>query len=46
MQLTQIMLIPNSKAVVVMLANTSGTWKDLTTLASALIGISEKPEQD
>lgn len=43
---TQIMLIPKSKTVVVVLANTSGTWKDVVTLASALIGISEKPGQD
>ncbi len=43
---TQIMLIPKSKTVVVVLANTSGAWKDVVTLASDLIGISEKPEQD
>lgn len=43
---TQIMLIPKSKTVVVVLANTSGTWKDVVTLCSALIGISEKPGQD
>lgn len=38
---TQLMIIPKSKTVVAVLANTSGTWKDVVTLASNLIGISE-----
>jgi hypothetical protein len=37
----QLMIIPKSKTVVAVLANTSGTWKEVVTLASQLIQISE-----
>lgn len=39
---TQLMLIPQSKTVIVVLANTSGTWKKVVTLCSELVGISER----
>lgn len=39
---SQLMIIPKSKTVVVVLANTSGTWKDVVTFSSQLIGISEE----
>ena len=39
---TQLMIIPKNNTVVVVLANTSGTWKDVVGLSSSLIGISEK----
>lgn len=38
---SQIMIIPNSKTIVVVLSNTSGTWKDVVTLSSELIQLSE-----
>ncbi|MBK8555435.1 MAG: beta-lactamase family protein [Lewinellaceae bacterium] len=38
----QIMIVPGSKTVVVVLSNTSGTWKDVVTLCSALVAISEQ----
>ncbi|MEM6767906.1 MAG: serine hydrolase domain-containing protein, partial [Bacteroidota bacterium] len=37
----QLMIIPKSNTVVVVLANTSGAWKDVVTLSSQLIQISE-----
>lgn len=39
---TQLMLIPESKTVVVVLANTSGAWKAVVQAASELIRISEQ----
>jgi CubicO group peptidase (beta-lactamase class C family) len=39
---SQLMIIPNSKTVVVVLSNTSGTWKDVVTLSSELIQLSEQ----
>lgn len=39
---SQLMLIPNSQTVVVVLSNTSGTWKDVVTLSSELIQLSEQ----
>lgn len=39
---TQLMLIPKSKTVIVVLANTSGTWKAVVQAASKLIQISEQ----
>lgn len=39
---SQLMIIPKSKTVVVVLSNTSGTWKDVVTLSSELIRISEE----
>lgn len=38
---SQLMIIPSSKTVVVVLSNTSGTYPDIVTLASNLIGHSE-----
>jgi CubicO group peptidase (beta-lactamase class C family) len=39
---SQLMIIPKSKTVVVVLSNTSGTYPDIATFASNLIGWSEK----
>ena len=39
---TQIMLIPKSNTVVVVLSNTARTWKEIVTFSSELIKISEK----
>lgn len=38
----QLMLIPKSKTVVVVLTNTSGTWKEVVNASSDLIRFSEK----
>jgi serine beta-lactamase-like protein LACTB len=37
----QLMLIPKSKTVVVVLANTSGTWKEVVNVSGELIRLSE-----
>jgi CubicO group peptidase (beta-lactamase class C family) len=39
---TQLMIIPKSATVVAVLANTSGTWKEVVTLSSELVRISEE----
>ena len=39
---SQLMIIPNSNTIVVVLSNTSGTWKDVVTLSSELIQLSEQ----
>ena len=39
---TQIMLIPKSKTIVVVLSNTSRTWKEVVTYSTQLIQISEE----
>ena len=41
---SQLMIIPKSKTVVVVLSNTSGTYPDIATFASELIGRSERGE--
>ena len=38
---TQLMILPKSKTVIVVLANTSGTWQEVVGLSSQLIQISE-----
>ncbi|MDT7833000.1 serine hydrolase domain-containing protein [Flavobacteriaceae bacterium S356] len=38
----QLMIVPKSKTVVMVMVNTSGSWKEAITLAANLIGISEK----
>ena len=37
----QLMIVPKSKTVVMVMANTSGSWKEAITLSANLIGISE-----
>jgi CubicO group peptidase (beta-lactamase class C family) len=39
---SQLMIIPKSKTVVVVLSNTSGKWKEVIQYSGALIGLSEK----
>ncbi len=39
---SQLMIVPKTKTVVVVLSNTSGTYPDIATFASNLIGYSEK----
>ena len=39
---SQLMIIPKSKTVVVVLANTSGMWKEVISVCSQLVGISER----
>jgi len=38
----QLMIVPKSKTVVMVMANTSGSWKEAITLLAKLIAISEK----
>ncbi|NER11448.1 CubicO group peptidase, beta-lactamase class C family [Muriicola jejuensis] len=42
---SQLMIIPKSETVVVVLSNTSGTYPDIATFASKLIGFSEAPKK-
>lgn len=41
----QLMIVPKSKTVVVVMANTSGSWKEAITLSAKLITISEKSKK-
>jgi CubicO group peptidase (beta-lactamase class C family) len=42
---SQLMIVPRSKTVVVVLSNTSGHYPDIVTFASSLIGLSESSRE-